>query len=123
MSTAHRSSTASSQGSSGLRGTSSGRITGGWVRAANLPSARGFSRGYDRKAVDDLLAQTANGVDWLNGLLVGAENEIDRLTGGVGRPTGRTLFSSSHGKRSAQAKATVRRPRLRSAARPGRVRA
>lgn len=58
----------------------SGLITGGWVRAATFPATKGLGRGYDRKAVDAFLVECANGVDWLNGLLAGAENEIDRLT-------------------------------------------
>jgi hypothetical protein len=111
---------------SSLRATSSGRITGGWVRAVKPPPAKGLSRGYDRKAVDALLLQCANGVDWLNGLLIGAENEIARLTADateqqVVRPTGRHLISSSHGKRAPQPKMVAKRARLRTA-RPGRVR-
>ena len=111
---------------SSLRATSSGRISGGWVRAVKPPLAKGLSRGYDRKAVDALLLQCANGVDWLNGLLVGAENEIARLTDGATEPTttrstGRSLVTSSHGKRSTQAKVATKRARLRTA-RPGRAR-
>ncbi len=111
---------------SSLRATSSGRITGGWVRAVKPPLAKGLSRGYDRKAVDALLLQCANGVDWLNGLLVGAEREIARLAEDAPaqppmRSTGRSLVTSSHGKRSNQAKVATKRARLRTA-RPGRVR-
>ena len=109
--------TAASQSAASLRATSSGRITGNCVRAVNPPLAKGLSRGYDRKA---------NGVDWLNGLLIGAENEIARLTEDAPaqppmRSTGRSLVTSSHGKRSNQAKVATKRARLRTA-RPGRVR-
>ena len=118
--------TAASQSVASLRATSSGRITGNWVRAVKPPLAKGLSRGYDRKAVDALLLQCANGVDWLNGLLIGAENEIARLTEDAPaqppmRSTGRSLVTSSHGKRSNQAKVATKRARLRTA-RPGRVR-
>jgi hypothetical protein len=117
---------ASGLSASSLRATSSGRITGGWVRAVKPPLAKGLSRGYDRKAVDALLLQCANGVDWLNGLLVGAENEIARLTDGVAeqptvRSTGRALTTSSHGKRPTQVKVAARTARL-GTARVGRVR-
>ncbi len=119
---------ASGLSASNGRATSSGRITGGWVRAAQPPMAKGLSRGYDRKAVDALLLQCANGVDWLNGLLIGAENEIARLTEAAAaaeqravRPTGRSLVTSSHGKRAPQVKVTAKKHRLRTA-RPGRVR-
>jgi len=110
-----------------LRATSSGRITGGWVRAVKPPLAKGLARGYDRKAVDALLMQCANGVDWLNGLLVGAENEIARLTERSAaeqptvRSTGRSLVTSGHGKRSPQVKVAAKHARLRTA-RPSRVR-
>lgn len=117
---------ASGLGASNLRAASSGRITGGWVRAVKLPTAKGLSRGYDRKTVDALLLQCANGVDWLNGLLAGAENEITRLSEDSAeqptvRSTGRSLVTSSHGKRSPQAKVATKRSRLRTA-RPSRVR-
>jgi hypothetical protein len=59
--------------------TGSGLITGRWVLAAKFPAPRGFGRGYRRKAVDGFLVECANGIDWLHGLLVGAEKEIDRL--------------------------------------------
>lgn len=93
---------------SARQATSSGRITGGWVRSAKLPSAKGLSRGYDRKAVDAFLLQCANGVDWLGGLLIGAENEIERLTDDVRQPhlvraTGRVMPSTGSRKRSAPA--------------------
>ena len=109
-----------------LRAASSGRITGGWVRAVKPPPAKGLSGGYDRKAADALLLQCANGVDWLNGLLAGAENEIARLADEAPaqpavRSTGRSLVTSSHGKRSHQAKVATKRAKLRTA-RPGRVR-
>lgn len=96
------------------------------MRAVKLPTAKGLSRGYDRKTVDALLLQCANGVDWLNGLLAGAENEINRLADDAPeqtniRSTGRSLATSSHGKRSPQTKVAIKRARLRTA-RPGRVR-
>jgi len=61
--------------------TGSGLISGQWVRAGKFPAARVLGRGYRKKAVDRFLIECANGVDWLRGLLVGAENEIDRLNG------------------------------------------
>ena len=112
---------------SARQATSSGRITGGWVRAVKLPTAKGFSRGYDRKAVDALLLQCANGVDWLNGLLVGAENEIDRLTEGEPaqpsvRPTGRVMTRTGGGKRPGSLSARPKKPRVRAASRTVRAR-
>jgi hypothetical protein len=103
-----------------------GLISGGWVRAANPPAAKGLSRGYDRKAVDAFIVECANGIDWLNGLLIGAENEIARLTGGglsatePARPetlrfVGRSAATRSGAKRAKQPTA---RPRIRMAARP-----
>ena len=111
---------------SSQRATSSGRITGDWLRTVPLPTARGLGRGYDRKAVDAMLLQCANGVDWLNSLLIGAENEIDRLTEGAPerlaiRSSARALVIGSHGKRTTQVKAAVKRSRLRTPA-SGRVR-
>lgn len=107
--------------------SSSGRITGGWVRATKLPTAKGISRGYDRKSVDGFLLQCANGVDWLNGLLIGAENEIDRLSGDrstqpAARPTGRVMTTTGSGKRPSTQPAGRKKPRVRSAARTVRAR-
>jgi DivIVA domain-containing protein len=107
--------------------SSSGRITGGWVRAAKFPTAKGLSRGYDRKAVDTFLLQCGNGVDWLNGLLIGAENEIDRLSG-EGQPsapvrnTSRVMTTAGSGKRPATQPARRRKPRVSAAARTVRAR-
>jgi len=54
-------------------------VTGSMLRSAALPSARGLARGYDRRAVDQLLVDCAEGVDRLTDLLISAEDEIDRL--------------------------------------------
>jgi len=93
-------------------------ITGDWVRASDLPSSRGLSRGYDRKAVDALLAHCANGVDRLNGALVSAHHEIERLTEVnshrrlVGA-AGRAPVASHQRKRTPQQKAARARRALR----------
>ena len=54
-------------------------VSGRRLRTAALPSARGLFGGYDRKAVDRLLVDCANGVDRLTAMLIEAEDEIDRL--------------------------------------------
>ncbi|MET0863971.1 MAG: DivIVA domain-containing protein [Nakamurella sp.] len=111
--------------------TGSGLITGGWVRAAKFPSAKGLGRGYDRKAVDAFLVECANGVDWLGGLLAGAENEIDRLTaarssavGSLIPESGRSESARSIGRAAAtlgqrkRPSGRMKRHRLRAAGRP-----
>ncbi|MEP6559681.1 MAG: DivIVA domain-containing protein [Nakamurella sp.] len=104
----------------------SGLITGRWVLGANFPAAKGLHRGYDRNAVDAFLAECANGVDWLGGLLTGAENEIDRLAAGgsmtleSSRPeTARSISraATTKGQRK-RPTGRLKRHRLRSAGRP-----
>ena len=107
---------------SARQATNGGHITGAWVRAADLPTAKRISRGYDRKAVDTFLLQCANAVDRLNGLLIGAENEIDQLTGRAPRSsrvrmTGRVMTTSGSVKRPVSTSARPRRRRIRAAGR------
>jgi hypothetical protein len=99
------------------------RLTGDWLRAADLPTSRGLSRGYDRRSVDALLAQCANGVDRLSVALIGAHNEIDRLTEvnshrRLVRAAGRPTLAGRHRRRSPQQQVAARTKlaRLRSAA-------
>jgi hypothetical protein len=54
-------------------------VSGRNLRTVELPSARGLFGGYDRKAVDRLLVDCAEGVDRLTEMLIAAEDEIDRL--------------------------------------------
>lgn len=89
-------------------------VSGRRLRTVALPSARGLFGGYDRKAVDRLLVDCADGVDRLTAMLIEAEDEIDRL------------LTENHRRRPARLTGTspstrVRRKRLRKQAN-GRVR-
>lgn len=56
-----------------------GLIDARWLQHVELPSARPFSRGYDRVTVDDLVADCADTIDELTWQVQAAHQEAAEL--------------------------------------------
>ncbi len=78
-----------------------GRIDGRWLQTVELPTARAFSRGYDRITVDGLLDDCAETIDELTFHLRDACDEVAVLRRQARTRAGRRAGSRIRGRRSA----------------------
>jgi hypothetical protein len=56
-----------------------GRVDGRWLRTVDVPTARAFTRGYDRDATDGLLEECAETIEELTYQLQLAHDEVVEL--------------------------------------------
>lgn len=97
-----------------------GRIDGRWLRTVDVPTARAFTRGYDRDATDGLLEECAETIEELTYRLRFAHDEVVELRRQARTRTARRGRTRIRGRRSGSRQsghARRRRVRVRRAVR------